>query len=226
MTVKIPEQHLKAFHHLLLLPDSDWTLLIKGLKDVKPAASMKVFAENLASFLKRDVEYANDVVLVLSSLLTLRDQFIGSHKQLISELRDAATKQKLEVTEQEWQIFSKGLSKVFEAETSLDISAKAREVRLEEQRVFVDVRIITDLRPVFKKEVENRPEAFIVTHALRIAFQENETVKEMYFALDSDDLVEIQNTAARALQKEEALMTLVKSCQIPFLGGSETGDKQ
>lgn len=217
MAIRIPEHQLEAFGRLLRLSSSEWDAVINALQKATPAIPMDDFSENVASHLGVLAGRAKDVVLVLASMLSLRDNFPAPVEKLLDELRNAARSKELKFSEDEWNCFATHLRKFFAAETALETVAKAQNVTYEEQRILIDSRIITDLRPVFRQQIGSKPEAFIVTHALRIAYHENEQTKEMYFALDKEDLKKLHDVVARAIQKEATLKNVVKSTTVPVL---------
>ena len=224
MTIKIPPHHVKSFGDLLSQSDSDWSVMLDALQKLEPKAPLALYASSVEKHLGKETGFVSGLVQVLSSFLSLREHFPGSVDELVSELYEAAVKEGLETSEETWNRFVRNLKSFFATNTSLEMVAKARDIAYEEERILYDVRVITDLRPIFRREIEKKPQAFIVSHALRISYYENEQSKEVYLALDRNDLKRMQTIATRALEKEDALVTLVKSIKIPYLGELDIGE--
>lgn len=225
MTIKIPPHHVKAFGDLLGQSGSDWSALLEVLQNLEPKAPLALYATSVEKQLGKEPGIVAGLVQILSSFLSLREHFPGSFDELMRELREAAEHEQLETTEDTWNRFEKNLKRFFAANTSLETVAKARDIAYEEQRILYDVRVISDLRPVFRREIEKAPQAFIVSHTLRISYYENEQNKEVYFALDRNDLKRMQTIATRALEKEDVLVALAKSLKVPYLGELDVGER-
>lgn len=225
MAITIPERQYAGFARLLRMTDAQWGALIKALQDSKPVLPLTRYFTNVSAFLEAQVKDAGDVLWVLASLFSLRDDFSGSPTELIGEIRDAAEKTEkaeLKATKEEWSRFGQFLLRIFSEKTSLEVAAKAQDILYEEEKLISDVRIISDLRPVYRGDISPKPEAFLVAHMLKIEFHEADGHKEIYLSLDRGDLTKLQKVVVRALQKETALKSLVTEWGVPYLG--EIGD--
>lgn len=86
--------------------------------------------------------------------------------------------------------------------TTLVALSKTIDLRTTHERVLQNFRVVTDIRPVFGKEIGPITSA-IVTHSARVTFAINDTIEELFVALNHNDLVEIQKAVERALLKEQ-----------------------
>ena len=105
---------------------------------------------------------------------------------------------------------------------SLVISAKSLEVLQENQHTFVDARILTDLRPVFKGEppevpVAGPPAAFVIIHNLKITHLENGFYKDFVVAMDTQDVARLGKQLERAASKADSLRGVTEAAQVPYL---------
>jgi hypothetical protein len=87
---------------------------------------------------------------------------------------------------------------------SLKLGAKALELFHEHSNIFQEVRIITDIRPVFGQTTSNIEGALIV-NCLKIKYFDASGPKELYIGVDEDDLKSIKETIERALSKTGSL---------------------
>src|SRR6185437_9861138 len=87
------------------------------------------------------------------------------------------------------------------------VDAKAKELQIEAEHAFCDSRILTDLRPVFGSNVSDSPEAMIIVHTLKIGYHDSRSQKhrEMYIALDADDINNLAEVLKRAQDKGKSL---------------------
>ncbi|MBN7559442.1 hypothetical protein [Mycobacteroides abscessus] len=84
--------------------------------------------------------------------------------------------------------------------------AKALGLRNDYERITLDTRILTDIRPVF----EDAPDvgeigAAIINHTVRFTYttgtSESSAVREAHFAMDTDDLEKLKAQIERAIAK-------------------------
>lgn len=89
--------------------------------------------------------------------------------------------------------------------------AKVYDLATEDERVFCQARILTDLRPVFGPKLEEGPKAMIVMHLLKLAYHEgNHEHKNFYVTLDSEDLQALKKLIERAEFKAKSLKSAVR----------------
>jgi hypothetical protein len=227
MSLRIPDHQHEALGHLLSLTEDQWNRVLKALEEETPAFPASAYTEKLASRLKGRIKSVEGLLELLSSIFGIRDRYSGPTDQLLSEIQEAAKitgKRELQSTPENWKRFQKFVSQLLYANTSLETISKAQEVLNEEERIFIDARVVSNLRPIFSQEVEARPKAFVVTHSLRIAYYQagSDGPKEFYVALDADDLRAIQKVMLRGLKKEVALSSLAEKWSVPVL--SKKGD--
>src|SRR5260370_19616168 len=99
---------------------------------------------------------------------------------------------------------------------TLERASKIEQLKADHHSIFYDAKILTDLRPVFDQPTE-QPIGAIVTHTLKIIFHEAGEHKELYFALDADDVLTLKKIADRAADKMSSLQNVLKTANIPDL---------
>lgn len=221
MALRIPDNQLDALAQLLQLSDDVWTALLEAIQKVKPTLSVISYVEQLASELGEEVEDARAVIQFLISLFAVRERLSDSPEEFFRDLREAAAnsrKPELNLDDKAWEKLSEHLTKLFGTESSIELSAKAQTLLYDTERVFTDARIITDLRPVFRTDVEQHPEAMLITHTLRIDFQDDQELKDIYVALDFEELTKLRGIVSRALEKDKSLQSLLKDKGITYIG--------
>jgi hypothetical protein len=96
----------------------------------------------------------------------------------------------------------------------LRYTGKAWRLLHDQARVFVDCRIITDLRPLFGDD-DTVIRAAAVTHHLRISFDSHSrNADDFYVALDSADLRSLRSVIDRALAKQASLEAFSKNAGV------------
>jgi hypothetical protein len=86
------------------------------------------------------------------------------------------------------------------------IATKIVDLRTDDERVFCQARILTDLRPVFGPRIEDGPQAMVVVHLLKLGFHSaSQKHQEFFVSLDADDLQTLRNLIDRAEAKAKSL---------------------
>lgn len=93
----------------------------------------------------------------------------------------------------------------------LNVSAKAIDLQTEDERVFCDARILTDLRPVFGSDSAATPEGLTIVHILKLGYdQGGERHRDFYVALNADDLQTLRKVIDRAEAKAKSLKNAIR----------------
>ena len=99
------------------------------------------------------------------------------------------------------------------------VGMKAYELGHTFERELYGVKVITDLRPVFRDSVSEPPAGVIIVHTLEIEYHSREGHEALFLAVPEERLRDLQNAVARALQKSETLqMALKDTASFAYLG--------
>jgi hypothetical protein len=93
---------------------------------------------------------------------------------------------------------------------------KALSLISEHERVILDARLITDARPVYVDDPENMPSAFVLFHMLKITYREDSDIRDIFLALDSDDLIELKKIVDKAFKKRTSLTGILERTNTPI----------
>lgn len=220
MAFKIPEIEQATLARVLRLPEETWAALLDAIKQVAPTVLMGAYAARVSSAAQGKIEGTEELIRFLGNLYSVREQSESTTDDFLEDLRKAGKEAGPETDPEivDWTRFEERLATLLSEESSFALTAKAGALFYEQERLLTDARIITDLRPLFRSEVEKRPAAMLVTHTLRLAFHESGRWKEAYISLDVDDLKSLQTTVGRALKKDSSLKSLLVESGIPCLG--------
>lgn len=102
---------------------------------------------------------------------------------------------------------------------AIGIQGKARYLQSSAAALFVNARVVSDLRPVFR-DPDLEPAAVVVMHQLRVAFQSglNGELEHLSIALDTDDLEALRDVIERALAKDRSLRAYVTGKGVTLAG--------
>ncbi len=97
---------------------------------------------------------------------------------------------------------------------STQVLHKSLALMREHQRIFLDTRIVTDIRPVFGGDVSEELDAVVLSHSLKIDFIEEGRRRRFDVVLDQSDLQVMQSAVERAIEKAASLRQTLESADI------------
>ena len=214
--VNIPPKYHEGFRLLSTMEDDTFQSLIEAIKltsltsSVKRLSSQVAISENLplkdieaifmgAGSLTGFIEKGSSTVEIAEGIATISDD------NSIIDFSKVNSK----------DVFVVRLSTLLETER-LYYAAKASIVMNEYENVFIQARIVTDIRPIFGIKVDELPKSGMIIHNLHIHFRKDEEGdhRDIYFALDSNDLKILQELLSRAQQKENSLNAVLKNANM------------
>lgn len=213
----IPEDAKKAIQTLLRLPAESTARLHQVLQTERPAISPKELAKRIFKKVELPLGEVQDLLLFFCNLHLYRTHQESLHggEGVDRILEDYVTDTAANTT----QVILDSLKKLvgqFLPLESIFITAKVARVLTDHEKVFFESAIITDLRPVFKSDVNETPSVALVVHNLSIAYYESREPRKAIFALDNRDLLHLKKVVDRALQKSESVKNLVRE-EVIFL---------
>ncbi|HEV7405933.1 MAG TPA: hypothetical protein VGO11_23510 [Chthoniobacteraceae bacterium] len=102
------------------------------------------------------------------------------------------------------------LKEALSMDDTFGVSAKALSVSLDQERLFTECRILSDIRPVFGDDIDSAPKATVIIHKLRINYNEGGELRHFYVSLDAEDLEALKSSVERALKKDAGLKAFLK----------------
>ncbi len=91
-------------------------------------------------------------------------------------------------------------------------AAKADSLISNYGNVFIQSKIISDIRPVFDIQIEDEPQASIISHNLNIHYQSNDEPyhKDISLVLNLNDIKTLKEVLIRAEKKNTVLQNLLQ----------------
>jgi len=225
--LQIPEDYQPILADLLSLSDESIEKLNAAVTNLPPGPHKSGFSNAIADRVGISNERAWQFVMLLGMLLRVRDQMELGGDAFIAAVEAAALSTEeanLHPPAVDWQRARRILGSLLDGTPSLGLTSKAADLLAEHSRVFCTARILTDLRPVFSSDVGVRPASFLIIHKLRLGYFENGELHHAYFALDDEDIVELQKTLNRAARKAKTLTEFVTGTGASVLDALTHGD--
>lgn len=204
MTLTIPEKQYEAIQKLNALSESDAEKLYQLLSAAPPSFSINGLISNIDP---HDVGLEQEgLSTIVSAVVSLYYLWSVSYDDLArEEFAEEVASAAQRINDADWENLSRNLKLLLKLNKSVGVTAKAFDLMTEYDRIFRDVRVVTDSRPIFAEDSEENPVAVLATHVLKIDFSRGEQFDAFYIAMDSNDIKRLQDVLKRALKKEKNL---------------------
>jgi hypothetical protein len=219
MALPVPKKHLAAADKILNLPDSAIDELVRALESSPIFSRSEEMTAHLASLFKSiSIEDLTGIVELIFELYHVRE-YSGMPKSVfLRELAEGVRKQ----TEGPAPLDASHIRGRFERFLNigpLNSISKAIALQRAAERVYCDAQIISDIRPIFGKDVNAPPVAAMLCHTLKIGYHEGGAHKELFLALDEKDLQGLKEVVEREQAKRDSLMGLLNQSKLVMLRG-------
>ncbi|SRR6266404_3042059 len=219
--ITIPEPYESGLATIVGLSDDSVSELVSALRTI-PA---KLFPYTLAHEISPNVQSIpvddlREVIETLQSLYLTKVYHEVPANVMADDIAEAATEnglsEQLKLSGLDRDKFRDRLATLLSIE-SLEILAKALGILRNNQNVFHEARIISEIRPVFGSNVEEPPPAAVLLHMLNITCHGTDGHKEFFIALDTDDIEVLRDVIDRAETKAESLKVMLNKAGTTYL---------
>jgi hypothetical protein len=233
LKLNLPESLHKGLQTLILLEPDQVDELDSALRTTSPTLWPRDFAAAVASKANTDDEKGRieEVVRALVGLYLARASSVGRASsaglpipdfvERVCEAMEETGNEALRPANEDWTTFKARLSRLLNTDQTLGVTSKAVDVMMQQQHAYCTARLMTDLRPVFKSDPAETPEAAVIVHTLKISYHEGDQLKDFFVALDDSDIRELRELLNRAEQKAESLRPLMEAANLVNLGREE-----
>jgi hypothetical protein len=218
----VPRQYQAGLAKLVQFDDDLQLKLLDALASEEPTVNFNRLIDRVAA--KVDEVQQGEVDDVLRSVVGLylrRTNYEGSTSDMIEGILRAPT---LGIDEKNQEHYREYFGRLLGI-VALDATAKALNLAVDNERVFYNARVLTDVRPVFVEDPVNNsseePYAAIATHTLKLSYYEGGDTKDFYVALDNEDVGTLQEVLERADAKAESVKAMLAPTHVRYLDPEE-----
>jgi hypothetical protein len=208
--LSVPEVHRGPLLRLQELAENEPDRLVEAVGDLDAFSPVPALAARLHD-VSPDLTSldSNGIALALVSLAAQQWRW-GSDElgRLLSESRD------LGIPEEGRESFSRVIHDLVELEV-LKTMARALDVMSQQEHVFQNARILTDVRPIFGEDASAGPSGAVVIQTLRLEHFTDGRVQSINVSLDRQDLHDLQSVVDRAVEKGRSLRDVVARAGLP-----------
>jgi hypothetical protein len=218
--LEIPEEYKSGLAKLLALSRESAEVLLETLKEAPPMMStfeLSVFLTSKVESVAR--KEAEEIVDTLVSLYFSQQHHADVADELVEEIcqkMEDSDVQELRLSKENREHFKNLLTTLLKTEALVYVS-KSIGVLRDNERMFCNARILTDIRPVFGSNVQTPPKAAVIVHMLNISYHQGDDLKDFYVGMDVNDVKTLRAVLERADLKAESLKSVFDSARLKNL---------
>ena len=212
----IPAQYLNGLEKLAILDEKVINNLLQALETLPPAFDLQKIAFFVESNHGVDADDASAILNFITSLY-----FYIRNEDIVFEIVIDAICEKLKkdspikLAPMYISKLKTRLSSFLIASNFIEIIYQASNLLAENENFLADARLLTDTRAIFKKEISDGIIASLISHTLRLQYENINGTQEIFISLSSSDIEQLIGELQESLAKE---LTLQKtSIKLIFL---------
>ena len=215
----IPKRYKDGFEKIASMPDEDFHELSEGLSLTSLVSSTNKLAIKISESKKLDSDILNDIFESIGSLVSyIEDEKDNKEiEEIVEDLSRVAIENGIVKEDQEENFKARALF-LFQNQ-HIYFASKTEELTSEYANIYLNSEIATDIRPIFSRNVEEAPKGAIITHNLHLHYRVHREGdhKDIYLALDSNDINSMIEVLKRAQKKEISLSQIFNKSGITNL---------
>ena len=216
----VPQRHVSAFETLRAMEDKDFSALLGALAN----EDATVQGEALAKSIQQDSEQGLSAVgALLDAIISLAARSYRTRESTSHVAERVASSPQFLTDDGRDESFTTRIESLLGCEV-IRLQSKALAIGATHERIFANAQVVTDLRPLFNEDIDQRPEpeAALLCHTLSLHFIASDgTHDNFYIALDDDDVQILQQTLERAVLKTQSLSRLLQDSGIVYIKSNE-----
>ncbi len=204
--IDIPPAFIEGFEYFIALKDEERDHIVLAMQEAPVGAMPDTLSIAFAKQLGFEQEKLAAIIRMIFSFTGLEEETGMTTAAITDDIIKV-----LEVKAQKREALRptgrlrEHLLQLLNLDRSVNLTMKAATLLQSRDRILVDSRIITDIRPIFNDEENMDIKGALVTHTLKIEYQEGGDRKDIYLALDGEDLKKLSEYIQRAEKKEKAI---------------------
>lgn len=183
------------------LPEEQWHEVATALQDLKVGVTVEGMVDLLPTAIAQEDRIGLALQLIeLSDRIEFQD-YQGFFRSYWQEL----ALDNMAPTEQEVNVATSRIAALKPLLKPLRQTLRAVELKEEFGWVYLDSRIITDIRLVFNDHLRDSQRAALLLHQLRLTVQQGKKSRDLYISFDRNALQMLKDQIDRALFKEDTI---------------------
>jgi hypothetical protein len=219
---KIPSSEYRVYRSIALMGDKDFENLLRAIEEIGPKVSHLNFAFALQQQVQSlRIEIIRPIVSTISSLHRLMSSIGRTPQDVTNEIKSAIESEEPRgFPLDKLHILIDRLPKLLNIGGGMGLISKTLNVMSDQAKVFCNVRVLSDIRPVFSDDATSI-DAEVIVHTLNIVYHQEGRHQEIYVALNADDLQKVKKTVERAEAKHAVLKSYIQKTGVRFFEDKE-----
>jgi len=218
----VPQQHREPLEVLARASDDDFAALSEALAAGTPGQHQHRRSLVAAVTGVTEAITPRDSELLLHALMSMRGAVSNTPRAVDDFAKDIGDSESLNLESPERDRLAARLVVLLDNPNIVRV-AKALDLASEQDHLFTNARILTDIRPIFGDEPEQPPEAAVTFHLLRLETTASGRYERVTIAMDNEDLAQLKAAVDRAVVKAESLEGYLSSIGLIQM---ETGEPE
>lgn len=217
MQLTIPPKELPGILEINQLSEENISELINVLESIDYNRDIEEFSSIVSAQIKSiPSNKTEQTIRTLDILYKVRDLYSVKDQKFIEDLLKAIKKEKPEITDKELESFDKKFTSILDID-SFKTHSKASILQRDGEKIFLEAKTLSDIRPVFGLDPSENPLGAVITHTLKINYDCAASNNEFHIVLDLNDLKSLKEVVDRALQKDKTLKNLISDMDLKDL---------
>jgi hypothetical protein len=209
--VNVPPQQRAAVEELASLSESAYAAVRDFLERAGPFAEPTPLVEEASKALATHTRLGGQILGMAIGLRSLVDRSALSTRDVAESVADDVQSKKW-ISKESSDVLKNRLIALLEMK-SVAVSSKAFTLSVGDESPFADVRIFSDVRPIFAgTDTDLEFTGSVIVHHMVIDV--GGTGKDQYCALTSADLLKLKRTVERAIDKDKKLRKVLRGTPI------------
>ena len=203
---KIPDAFISAYQILSKISIETVSILSKELEQIRIGANPDEILETLVKSNKIELpksELEPVIEAIFSSYGLINREGQHNIQNVINDLVESFCE--TPSNENNHLNLKSNLQQLLKVGSRLDLTHKTFQLLSDYDKIYINSRIISDVRIIFNDDLKNSNQEAAIVHQLKMEYHERGEVKNMFFALDINDLEDIKEHINRAIEKEKLI---------------------
>ena len=203
--VRIPDEYKDGFRQFATLSNTQRQQLVDIVSENPAKTSNETIAKQVVEGLSIKDNEALSLVNSLASLAFGRENTKTTANDFAESIVEYLESTDFVLSEDVASSIKVTISSLLSTKSVYYATSKAQALTVQRERLFINGKVITDVRPIFSEEEDCNVEGVTIIHTLKMECQKGYDYEIIYIALDSNDLIELKVQIERAEKKESAL---------------------
>ncbi len=182
---RIPERYYDGFEIFLSLDSNEIEQLVAGLVSTPAGILPDQLSRDIYQKLKISNDNLDKLLIMIFSLCNAKNNSENEIEEFATEIFNAL-KQHETLNSKVTDTTQEKLIRILKSSSSFQLTARALELVREREKLILETRIMTDIRPIISEK--KMLLGSVIIHNLKVKYREAGQTKEIHFALDSEDL--------------------------------------